>query len=180
MSDAMRESFCAPSCECSWCRARRSGTPLPPPAPAVRDDHTANAIRELMAQRDELRTVCESRAAELEHANACHDLTRKELREAQAERDAALAKLQRPEVEDFLSAVVLEAAHQLERWGAEHDARKGPEDWFWTLGYLSGKALAAALRGDREKALHHTISSAALLANWHARLAGQVTRGGES
>jgi len=78
--------------------------------------------------------------------------------------------LNTPELKDFIKAVPLEAAHQRERWGVEHDAGKEPEDWFWLLGYLAGKALAAVKVGDKEKALHHTISSAAALANWHAAI----------
>jgi len=77
-----------------------------------------------------------------------------------------------PELNDFAAGVVREAVHQRERWGAAHDAGKDPQDWFWLLGYLGGKALAAAMAGDREKALHHTISTAAALANWHAQLLG--------
>jgi len=98
------------------------------------------------------------------------------------ERDEAraqLAELQTlldtPEVEDFDKAVPLEAAHQVKRWGSDHDAGKEPQDWFWLLGYLAGKALASASRGDTEKARHHCISSAAALRNWHAHL-----RSGES
>lgn len=77
-----------------------------------------------------------------------------------------------PETADFMAGVPIEAAHQRERWGAAHDAGKAPEDWFWLLGYLGGKALAAAKAGDLEKAKHHTISTAAALANWHAALVG--------
>lgn len=80
-----------------------------------------------------------------------------------------------PQLHDFSTAVVLEAAHQRERWGSEHDAGKAPEDWFWLLGYLGGKALAAAKSGNTAKALHHTVSSAAALANWHAALSGSDT-----
>jgi len=83
------------------------------------------------------------------------------------------ALLNTPELKDFIKAVPLEAAHQRERWGVEHDAGKEPEDWFWLLGYLAGKALAAFKIGDKEKALHHTISSAAVLANWHAAILGK-------
>jgi hypothetical protein len=83
--------------------------------------------------------------------------------------------LNTPELHDFAKATVLEAAHQRERYGAEHDGGKAPSDWFWLLGYLSGKALAAALAGDIAKALHHCISSAAALANWHAALLGVST-----
>jgi hypothetical protein len=77
-----------------------------------------------------------------------------------------------PETADFMAGVPLEAAHQRERWGSAHDDGKRPEDWFWLIGYLAGKALHAAKAGNLEKALHHTISTAAALANWHAHLSG--------
>lgn len=82
------------------------------------------------------------------------------------------ALLNTPEVEDFAKAVVLEAAHQRGRWKADHDAGKEPQDWFWLVGWLAGKAVHAAILGDLDKAKHHCISSAAVLANWHARLSG--------
>lgn len=81
-----------------------------------------------------------------------------------------------PETADFMAAVPLEAAHQRDRWGADHDQGKTPFDWFWLIGYLSQKAAAAAVAGDVEKAKHHTISTAAALANWHAALTGADTR----
>lgn len=77
-----------------------------------------------------------------------------------------------PETADFMAAVPLEAAHQRARWGVAHDAGKTPFDWFWLIGYLAQKAAAAATNGDAEKAKHHTISTAAALANWHAALSG--------
>lgn len=85
------------------------------------------------------------------------------------------ALLNTPELHDFAKGVVLEAAHQRQRWSTDHDAGKAPPDWFWLLGYLAGKALNAAMKGDTQKALHHTISSAAALANWHAALSGSST-----
>jgi hypothetical protein len=78
--------------------------------------------------------------------------------------------LNTPQTEEFLEAVRVEAAHQVERWGTAHDRGKGAEDWFWLLGHLAGKALRSAILGDQEKALHHTISSGAALMNWHAAL----------
>lgn len=86
------------------------------------------------------------------------------------------AKLNTPELHDFSAAVVLEAAHQRERWGASHDVGKQPADWFWLLGYLGGKALNAAVSGNADKALHHTISTAAACANWHASISGKHTQ----
>ncbi|TBR76167.1 MAG: hypothetical protein EPN64_09160 [Burkholderiaceae bacterium] len=80
-----------------------------------------------------------------------------------------------PQTQDWMRAVDLEAAHQQERWGSAHDAGKAPEDWFWLLGYLSGKALAALKAGDQEKTRHHIISSAAVLRNWHRHIAGELT-----
>lgn len=85
------------------------------------------------------------------------------------------AILNAPELYQFTQAVSLEAAHQRARWGSDHDAGKAPEDWFWLLGYLGGKALHAAKSCDRDKALHHCISSAAVLANWHSALLGRDT-----
>lgn len=89
--------------------------------------------------------------------------------------EALLALIDAPQTDDFFSAVRHEAAHQVERFGSVDDAGKKPQDWFWLLGYLSGKALASVLRGDKEKALHHTISSAAVLLNWHRSLSGNPT-----
>jgi DNA-binding transcriptional regulator YdaS (Cro superfamily) len=77
-----------------------------------------------------------------------------------------------PETADFMAGVPLEAAHQRERWGADHDAGKMPLDWFWLIGFLAQKAADAAMRGDIKKAKHHTISTGAALANWHAALTG--------
>ena len=71
-----------------------------------------------------------------------------------------------------MAGVPIEAAHQRERWGVEHDGGKTPFDWFWLIGYLAQKAASAAVAGDDEKAKHHTISTAAALANWHAQLSG--------
>ena len=81
-------------------------------------------------------------------------------------------KLNTPELHDFSAGVVLEAAHQRERWSSDHDAGKTAWDWFWLVGYLAQKAAAAAVSGAVEKAQHHTISTAAALANWHAALIG--------
>lgn len=99
-------------------------------------------------------------------------MSRKELIEEISRLDALINT---PHLADFSNSVVLEAAHQRERWKAEHDQGKEPEDWFWLLGYLGGKALAAAKSWNTEKALHHTISSAAALANWHAAISNNCT-----
>lgn len=85
------------------------------------------------------------------------------------------ALINAPELVEFSAGVVREAAHQRERYPSEHDAGKAPSDWFWLVGYLAGKALHAAITGDRDKALHHCISTAAALANWHAALLGAHT-----
>lgn len=84
------------------------------------------------------------------------------------------AKLNSPELVSFRDGVIMEASHQRERWGSAHDDGKQPSDWFWLVGYLGGKALAAHITGNLEKALHHTISTAAALANWHAAILGKT------
>lgn len=91
-------------------------------------------------------------------------------------RDAeAYRRINTPELHDFMEGMRNEALHQVERWGQAHDRSKSAENWYWLVGYLAGKALRAAITGDRDKALHHTISSAAALANWHAAILADTT-----
>ena len=82
--------------------------------------------------------------------------------------------LNSPEILDFNKALPLEAAHQRERWGTDHDTGKTPADWFWLIGYLAGKALHSLVSGNTEKALHHVITTAAALCNWHAAILGKT------
>lgn len=105
------------------------------------------------------------------------------LRVAEHERDEARANLAEAskmwdgaETSEWFEGVRKEAAYQVARWGVEHDAGKGPEHWFWLVGYLAGKALRSAMDGDLEKAKHHTISTGAALLGWHARLSGVATQ----
>jgi len=84
--------------------------------------------------------------------------------------------INKPELRNFSIAIILEAAHQREQWILQ-DERKTPEDWFWLLGYLSGKALSSCKDGNKEKALHHTISSAAVLAHWHESITYRCMKG---
>lgn len=114
-------------------------------------------------------------------SNVCWGHPKQEVFERAVERmkiaEAEVARLRAlintPSTADFLAALPLEAAHQVERWGVEHDRGKDPSDWFWLLGYLGGKALRSAIDGDVAKAKHHCISSAAVLLNWHRRLSGE-------
>ncbi len=86
------------------------------------------------------------------------------------------AHLNTPELEDFAKGAVNEAVHQVERWGTDHDAGKTPTDWFWLIGYLAGKAAASHFAGDVDKALHHCITTAAAMANWHRAIKGTDNR----
>ena len=72
-----------------------------------------------------------------------------------------------PATVEFLEAVKTETAYQRERWGDVHDKAKEPEDWFWLVGYLAGKALCAKRQGFMDKYRHHLVSTAAVLANQH-------------
>lgn len=120
-----------------------------------------------------------------------------ELLAARAERDRLLLLLNTPELVDFDKAVPIEAAHQTERHGVEHDAGKEPTDWFWLLSHLAGRAFTHRAEAERlsielavnptpeqtaflqplieyhhGKALHHSITTAAALRNWHAQTLG--------
>jgi hypothetical protein len=93
-------------------------------------------------------------------------------RTALAELTRLRALIDSPVLHDFARGVVLEAVHQQERWASPHDGGKEPADWFWLLGYLTQKAMMSQLAGDIDKALHHTITAAAALANWHDSILG--------
>lgn len=104
-----------------------------------------------------------------------------ELERLRRENERLTALINTPRLDEFFEAVRIEAAHQRERWGEEHDQKKTPEDWYWTLGYLAGKAVAATStfpnlrRAEPEKRLHHVITAAALLFNWFRHLSPQGT-----
>jgi len=83
------------------------------------------------------------------------------------------ALINNPATGNFLESVRMETAYQAETWKKD-DARKEPADWFWTLGYLGGKALHAQTHGNITKALHHAVSSAALCSRWHEYLLGEL------
>lgn len=83
------------------------------------------------------------------------------------------ALLNTPETKDFLQGVALEAAHQRERWGNDHDSGKTPFDWVFLIGHLATRAAMQFVASNLDKALHHAITTAAACANWHAAMQGQ-------
>lgn len=118
-------------------------------------------------------TAILSRAATLaSHSDHSALTTTSQSDEAGLLREARKQVINTPETADFMAGVPLEAAHQRDRWGTDHNAGKTPFDWFWLIGYLAQKAAQAHVDGNAEKALHHTISTAAALANWHAAISG--------
>lgn len=107
----------------------------------------------------------------------------RQLREARAavnalveERDRLKALISNSQAERFLEATRAEIAHQLQHWSAIHDRAREPQAWFWLTRYLADRALRAHNDGALALALHHTISSAAALANWHAAISMADTR----
>lgn len=104
-------------------------------------------------------------------------------RDAHAERAAELAKrvteietlVNTPRIDDFFEAVRLEAAHQVERWGTEHDAGKDHAAWHSLVATLLAKATLAYWAKDWSKRTHRLISSAAALLNWHRSITGDST-----
>lgn len=109
--------------------------------------------------------------------------------------DRLNALINTPELVDFTGAVHLEAVHQEERWGKKDRETKSAIDWFWLVGYLATRALehdkeaerlvaeaesegsevgrgfyGRQIARHREKAVHHTITTAAALNHWHASM----------
>ena len=80
--------------------------------------------------------------------------------------------LNSPETESFTRAVLLEAAHQRQRW-EPFDRHKRPWDWAGTVMILAGKALHgrstdmfANEAEQKAKRRHRIVSAAAAAANW--------------
>lgn len=109
-------------------------------------------------------------------AGPCDDTWGRAFKYALAEIRETRALLNTPLVDDFFAAVRNEAAHQVERWGSEHDAGKRVEDWITLFMYLLGKASKAHFDGDSGKLLHHVITVAAVALNMHRNLTGENTR----
>lgn len=133
---------------------------------------TAKRLREIAAFCSDHEAHCGTIAGN-DHARTCKAIAA-EVEALEAENAALKAKLNTPELHDFMAGVPLEAAHQRERWGSEHDGGKTPADWFWLVGYLAGKALHAHTEGKIDKAFHHLVTTAAALANWHGALLGNT------
>lgn len=72
--------------------------------------------------------------------------------------------IDKPETGDFLRGALVEAAYQRQQW-RDTDPVKDDADWFWTLGYVAGKALRPDT--STEKKLHRIEAAAAILAHWH-------------
>lgn len=80
-----------------------------------------------------------------------------------------------PRTDEYFEAVRNEAAHQIERWGVEHDAGKRPEDWIALLTYLTGKATKAHYDNDLDKLKHHVVTVGAVCLNWLRNINGENT-----
>lgn len=84
--------------------------------------------------------------------------------------------LNTPMYEPFIEAVKAEILHQGQEWRQQvyDDATKTPDDWFDVMFFLSRKIIHALDYGDTEKALHHCISTSALLGHWHEHIKKQA------
>jgi len=88
------------------------------------------------------------------------------------ERDGLRALISVPRTDEFFEAVRVESAHQVDRWGVEHDAGKRSEDWVTLITYLMGKIARAHFDDDGAKLQHHVITVASVALNWWRRLVG--------
>lgn len=81
-----------------------------------------------------------------------------------------------PEINDFLEGVKIESAHQIEKWGEEHEADKYPHDYSLVLDKLKGKQALAIWDKDLEKYKHHLITMAAVCFNAHRQISKEGTK----
>lgn len=111
-------------------------------------------------------------------ASECHEISAgigdlcREVGSLRAEIARLLAIVNIPQVDEIFASVRIEAAHQIQRWGVEHDAGKRPENWVTLVVYLLGKASKAHFDGDEHKLHHHVVTLAAVALNWHRNITG--------
>lgn len=102
-------------------------------------------------------------------------ITQEVIKRLRDHRNFLMSVMNTPRTDDFFAAVRGEAAHQISRWGTEHDAGKTNSDWFTLILGLQGKAVKAYWDNDEEKLKHHIVSTAAALLNWLRALNGETT-----
>ncbi len=115
---------------------------------------------ECLKAADEMETVLAAlrRLSGSPQGEAGEELTR--LRELEK-------RVNSPKTDEFFEAVRNEAAHQVTRWGEDHDLKKSPPEWIALMVHLLGKAVKAYWEGNAEKYLHHIVTGAAVCLNWH-------------
>ncbi len=139
---------------------------------------------------------------EVERAGSPEALWRQRFEAAEKERARLHDLVNTPELVNFPKAVQLEAVHQVERWGKDDRTSKVPSDWHWLAAHLAGRALEHHKEAERlqpqlqawslncpdadllltsmreqiafhrEKAVHHCITTAAVMSHWHASVLG--------
>ncbi|QXZ11706.1 hypothetical protein KVQ82_16580 [Pseudomonas sp. AO-1] len=124
-----------------------------------------SSLGRVVAERDALQLLLNERDEQL-------DAQRLRANTAESEVKRLEALLNTPHTAGWFEGVKLEAGHQIQRWGSDHYAGKGPADWFWLIGYLAQKAMTSQMLGNEEKAKHHTISTGAALLNWFRAITG--------
>lgn len=136
-------------------------------------------VAELMPARETSASIAEWPNAKLQASEAELGDARiaiEQLETQVADRNARILHLEglinTPHTDDFMQALRIEAAHQIERWGIEHDAGKRPEDWLALLVFLLGKATGSHYSGDIDKLKHHIITASAACLNWFRALTG--------
>ena len=96
---------------------------------------------------------------------------------ADAELERCVKILNTPQYDDWIESVKTEAQHQDWSGRASDDGDKWPAEWFGLVCHLAEKCVQAQTRGDWTKALHHTISTAAVLMHWHGEIKSTMETG---
>lgn len=92
------------------------------------------------------------------------------IKELEGERKRLYELINNPEIQDFIKGMTLEAAHQTERWGLEHENSQPPHHFVLVVTKIAGKMCGDVWDYDVEKFKHHCIALAAVMANVHAKI----------
>jgi len=134
--------------------------------------HARTALPKALDRINELEEVV---VTELKDAVSAMGCQKERADKLEAENRRLESLINTPQTENFIEAVKNEAAHQIERWGPDHDKDKEDSDWLWLVAYVCTKAFK-----DPDKKLHHIITTAAVCLNWHKHaMALEAKKGAE-
>ena len=163
MSDVNEHQPICADPACTGCGIRRTPREVLIEASRLNSGPTihGSTLAEVVAERDILRAQLAEAQRELDEARTALDAALESQRDAMSERDRLFLLINTPRTDDFFEAVRIEAAHQVERWGVEHDDLDGVG-----IDTIASQIRAGAWKGEQ---VMHGLSPEEEIDYWRMR-----------